>query len=61
MKGDHAHQDVGDGLDKDREELLDIDEVELPNCEKFENLYLIGKMLGESAALKTIISKTKSD
>lgn len=48
-------------MDKDEDDLPDIDKAELPECEKFENLYLIGKMLGESVPLKTIMSNTKSD
>lgn len=41
--------------------LPDIYEVEILDCEKFENLFLIDKMLGESVPLKTITSKTKAD
>lgn len=55
------HTVVEGGLEIDVEEIPDIDKVELPKCEKFENLYLIGKVLGESVPLKTIISKTKMD
>lgn len=55
------HQEVESYMDKDDDDLLDIDEAALPKCEKFENLYLIGKMLGESVSLKTIMSKSKSD
>lgn len=43
------------------EDIPDIDEKELPDCEKFVNFFLIGKLIGESVPLKTIISKTKSD
>lgn len=46
---------------KDEDDLPDIDEVELPECEKFEILYLIRKMLGESVPLKTSMSKIKFD
>lgn len=35
-------------MDKDEDDFSDIDEMELPDCEKFENLYFIGKMLSES-------------
>lgn len=61
VKRNIAYPDVGDGLNKDEDDLPDIDEVELPDCEKFENLYLIGKILRESVPLKTITSKTKLD
>lgn len=44
---------------KDEDDLPDIDEVELPECEKFEILYLIRKMLGESVPLKTSMSEIK--
>lgn len=43
------------------EDIPDFDEKELLDCEKFENFFLIGKLIGESVPLKTIISKTKSD
>lgn len=43
------------------EDIPNIEEVEIPDCEKFENLFLIGKLLGESIPLKTIMSKTKAD
>lgn len=39
------------------EEIPDIDEVKIPECERFENLFLIGKTIGESVLLKTISSK----
>lgn len=48
-------------MEKDEEDLTNIEEGDLPDCEKFENLYLISNMLGESVPLKTIISKTKSE
>lgn len=48
-------------MEKDEEDLSDIDEVNLSDFEKFENLYLIGKTLGEFVPLKTVISKTKFD
>lgn len=31
---------------------------ELTNCSKFEHLYLIGKLVGETMPLKTIVTKT---
>lgn len=43
------------------EDIPDIDEKELPDCEKFENFFLIGRLIGESVLLRTIISKIKSD
>lgn len=46
---------------REEDDLPDIDEVQISECEKFENLFLIGKMFGESVPLKTIISKTKAD
>lgn len=42
-------------------DIPNIDELEVPDCEKFENLFLIGKLLGESVPLKTIASKSKAD
>lgn len=42
-------------------DILNIDELEVPDCEKFENLFLIGKLLGESVPLKTIASKSKAN
>lgn len=45
----------------EEDDLLVVDEAELPDCDRFENLYLIGKMLGDSIPLKTIMVKTKSD
>lgn len=47
-------------MDKDEDDLPDINEVKLPDCEKFENLYLIDKILGESVPLKKTMPKTKS-
>lgn len=38
------------------DEFPDIVEVELPDCDRFENLYLIGKMLGEFVLPKNIIA-----
>lgn len=43
------------------EEIPDIDDEELPECDKFSSLYLFGKMLGESVPVKTITTKSKSD
>lgn len=43
------------------DEIPDIDEVEIPECERFENLFLIGKIIGESLPVKTLASKTKAD
>lgn len=43
------------------DDIPNIDEMEVPNCEKFENHFLIGKLLGESVPLKTIASKTRID
>lgn len=39
--------------------LPDIDEVEILDCEKFENAYLIDKMLDESVPLKNDYFKNK--
>lgn len=39
---------------------FDMDDIEILDCEKLENLLLIGKLLGESV-LKTISSKTRPD
>lgn len=36
-------------------------EEELTECGRFEDLYVIGKILGETVLLETIASKTKSD
>lgn len=35
-----------------------VEEDELTNCSKFEQLYLIGKFLGKIIPLKTIITKS---
>lgn len=43
------------------DDISNIDEMEVPDCEKLENLFLIGKLLGESVPLKTIASKTRAD
>lgn len=50
-------QDDREEPNREVDDLPDIDEVEIPDCEKSENLLLIGKMLGESVPLKTITSK----
>lgn len=42
-------------------DIPNIKEVEIPDWEKFENLFLIGKLLGEFVPLKTVMSKTKAD
>lgn len=31
---------------REEDDLPNIDEIEIPDCEKFKNLFLIGKMLG---------------
>lgn len=52
----HANlEELCDGED----DIPNIEEVEIPDCEKFENLFLIGKLLGESVPLKTIMSKLR--
>lgn len=43
------------------DDLLDVDELEIPECHKFENLFLISKMLGKSVPLKRVSSKIKAD
>lgn len=43
------------------DEIPDIEEVEIPECERFDNLFLIGKIIGESVPLKTLSAKTKAD
>lgn len=53
-----ADQEESSGGDGD---IPNIDELEVPDCEKFENLFLIGKLLGESVPLKTVASKSKAD
>lgn len=43
------------------DDIPNIEELEILDCEKFENLFLIGKLLGESVSIKIIMSKTKTD
>lgn len=45
----------------DDDEIPDIDDSNLPDCDKFVTLYLIGEMLDESVPIKTITTKSKSD
>lgn len=43
------------------DEIPDIDEVGISDCERFENMFLIGKIIGQPVPLKTIVSKIKAD
>lgn len=51
----------GTTADSEDESLPNINEVELYNCDKLKNLYLIRKMIGYSVPLKTIMLKSKTD
>lgn len=57
LKGDQIIPDVREEAFEEVEDILNIDEVEIPECEKFENLFLIDTILGESVPLKIIASK----
>lgn len=58
---DSSPQGAACEKDKDEEDIHGTDESKFPECEKFGNLYLISKMIGEFVPSKTIVSKTKSD
>lgn len=58
-KTNHALPDDRDESNRMEDNLPDIDEVEILDCEKFENAYLIDKMLDESVPLKNDYFKNK--